>query len=185
MPGPYGLAGKVKEYGSQTGRTAGGPALYIQKSCAAAHCADPYQLCQREQGRHDPQRAAGISGRQRAVRRCSGLSVPPVGPPRGRADPYARQPRQRGCTVPVRTGNSAGRVSAPWPRRGPWRRTQPPERCLRCVRGGHCRAVSGRRHGGRAQFHPALHHRGQDCRGRLQDPSAGGRPAGPVRCAEI
>ena len=29
-------------------------------------------------------------------------------PPRGELTPYARQPRQRGCTVPVRTGNSAG-----------------------------------------------------------------------------
>ena len=45
----------------------------------------------------------------------------------------------------------------------------------------HCRAVSGRRHGGRAQFHPALHHRGKtaedDYKTRLQevvqqDPSA-------------
>ncbi len=45
--------------------------------------------------------------------------------------------------------------------------------------------VSGRRHGGRPQLHPALHHRGQDRRGRLQDPAAGGSPAGPQRCAAL
>ena len=37
---------KGDNYGSQAGRIAGSPALYIQKSCAAAHCIDPHQLCQ-------------------------------------------------------------------------------------------------------------------------------------------
>ena len=49
----------------------------------------------------------------------------------------------------------------------------------------HRRPLPRRRHGGGKELHPALHHRGQARRGRLQDPPAGDRSAESRREAEL
>ena len=68
------------------------------KPGAAGDRAHPYQLCQREPHPGQAQRAAGISGRQRAADRLGRLSVPRLcRPAGGRSDPHPRQPCQQGA----------------------------------------------------------------------------------------
>ncbi len=72
--------------------------LYVQKPGAAGNGAHPHQLRQREPRPGEAQRAAGVSGRQRAADRLGRLPVPRLRRPAGgRPDPHPRQSGQRGA----------------------------------------------------------------------------------------